>query len=89
MNKTKFFDKYMFILSIVGLSSMAISIVLLIIMFLTAQVIYNDEGVVDQIVYHPVLSAIYAIFLSLQLLTLAWFIIRAITYKLRCKEANI
>ena len=89
MNKFKYFDRPQLLISIVGVSAFAISLIIYVIMFLTAQVIYSDEGVMENMIYNETLQNIYTLFLAIHLGAVTWFIARSITFKRRKKEADI
>ena len=86
MKKSRFFDKAQLLITIIGLSALAVSLVFYVVMVITAKVTYKESGAIDQIIYNPTLMGIYGAFSSTHLLMLSWFIIRAITFKSRMKE---
>ena len=86
MNKLKFFDRYQLIIAIVALSAFVLFLILYTIAFLTATATYKEPGVIDEIHYNPVLLGLFSSFFFVHLLAVIWFIIRAITFKMREKE---
>ena len=86
MNKMKFFDRTQLLISIIGIAAFAISIAIFVPMFLTAKITYNESGAMESIEYNLVLQSIYSIFALTNVLALVWFVIRALTYKMRVKE---
>ena len=86
MNKMRFFDKTMKVLSIVGGSCFVLSMITLIIMLLTANFVRNENGVITEVIYQSIPQYIYSIFVFGNIFCLTWFAARAITYKLRKKE---
>lgn len=86
MKKSRFFDKAQLLITIIGLSAFAVSLIFYMVMVLTAKVTYKESGDIDQVIYNSTLMCIYGIFSSTHLLMLAWFIIRALTFKRRMKE---
>jgi uncharacterized membrane protein len=88
MKRTRLFDKTQLIIAIIGVASFITTIVLYIPMFLTAEVYYNENGLVDKIEYNFIIQSIFSIFSILNILMLIWFIIRLITYKMRIKEED-
>ena len=87
-NEKKFFDKPQLLITIIGVFAFVISIILFIIMFLTGTVTYKDNGTIDEIIYQPTLFSIYSVFILIHFLMLLWFILRAITFKLRIREED-
>ena len=88
MKRTRLFDKTQLIIAIIGVASFITTIVLYIPMFLTAEVYYNENGIVDKIEYNFIIQSIFSIFSILNFLMLIWFVIRLITYKMRIKEED-
>ena len=89
MNKLKYFDKYQFIIGITTIASLIISIILFIVMVVTATPIYDENGALINLIYNNIIQTIFTIFFFLQLTAVVWFIARTITYKMRVKEEDI
>ena len=88
MNNFKYFDKTQFIITIAGVSSLLMTIVMYFVALFTSQVKLNEAGDVEDIVFNPVLINIFFIFLIINALANIWFIARSVTYKARKKEAE-
>ena len=88
MKRLKFFDRYQFIITIVGVAAFALAATVFIPMFLTGKVIYDEEGVMQTIEYNIVLQSLYSVFSFINVLALVWFIARAVTFKMRVKEED-
>ncbi len=89
MNKTRYFDKYQFLLGIVAVGSMLVSLSLFVAMVLTGTKIYDETGNLTGITYNNVLQTIFTIFFLTQLIAMVWFLARTATYKMRVKEEDI
>ena len=86
MKELKFFDRYQLLITIVGIGALATAFTIFIPMFLTATIEYDAVKEIDVVVYNPIIQALYSIFMFINFLALVWFIIRAITFKMRKKE---
>ena len=82
----RFFDKYMKIIVITGISCFVLSLVFLVLTTATAQITYDESGLVDEITYNYNFQIIYTIFSFTNIACLVWFAVRAITFKMRKKE---
>lgn len=88
MNKFKYFDKIQFIISIIGVASFIMFIVMYFVSLFTSQVKLNEAGDVEDIIFNPVLQNIFMAFLIINALANIWFIARSLSYKARKKEAE-
>ena len=86
MKQLKFFDRYQLIITIIGIAAFATAFIIFIPMFLTATLEYDEIKEVDVVVYNSILQALYSIFMFINFMALVWFIVRAITFKMRQKE---
>ena len=89
MNKLKFFDRPQLLIAIIGVASLALTVIIYLAMFITAQIVYNEQGIVETMIYDKTLQNLYTAFNGVHLLMVTWFIARAITFKLRQKEADL
>ena len=89
MDKLKYFDRYQFIIGITAIASLIISIILFIVMVVTATPIYDENGALINLTYNNIIQTIFTIFFLLQSTAVVWFIARTITYKMRVKEEDI
>ena len=89
MKEIKFFDRYQLIIAIIGVGAFLTAMIIFVPMFLTSTVQYDAEGVVETIVYNPVLQVFYSVFMLTHFLALTWFIVRALTFKMRKKEYDL
>ena len=89
MNRFKFFDRPQLLISIIGIASLSVSSILLVTMVLTGEAVYLEDGTVDYVIYNSVISNLHTFFVVIHLLMVTWFAARAITYKMRKKEADI
>ena len=89
MNKMRFFDRYQLIIGITAVASAIISFILFIVMTLTGTRVYDENGILTGITFNTVLESIFSIFFLIQLTGIAWFIARAITYKMRVREEEL
>ena len=55
-------------------------------MFLTATIEYDEVKEMDVVVYNAVLQSLYSVFMFINFVCLVWFIVRALTFKMRKKE---
>ena len=88
MNKLKFFDRFQLLICIIGIAAFGLSIAIFVPMLLTGTIIYDENGIMQSIEYNFVLQTIYSIFSFINILAIVWFIIRALTYKMRIKEED-
>ena len=86
MNRTKYLDRYQLIIGIVGLSALAVAIVLYVVMLFTAHITFGENGEITAIEYILPLQLVQASFVLIHMTAAAWFIIRSITYRARIKE---
>lgn len=86
MKELKFFDRYQLIIAIIGIGAFVTGLIIFVPMFLTATLEYDEIREMDIVVYNPILQAIYSVFMFINFLALVWFIVRAITFKMRKKE---
>ena len=86
MKELKFFDRYQLIITIVGIAALMIGLTIFVPMFLTATIEYDEVKEMDVVVYNPVLQALYSVFMFINFTCLVWFIVRALTFKMRKKE---
>ena len=89
MNKPKFFDRYQLLIVIIGVACFINYIIVFSIAFMTAKATYKEPGVVDTVIYNPILQGIYSFFFFAHLLAILWFIIRAATFNMRIKEMDL
>ena len=89
MKELKFFDRFQLIIAIVGVAAFATGIIIFIPMFLTSTVQYDSEAVMETIVYNPYLQVPYSVFMLINFGALVWFVIRALTFKMRKKEYDL
>ena len=88
MNRLKYFDRYQLIITIVGLLTAALSIIVFVTMLFTATIVYDENGVFSDLIYNNTLVTIYACLTLAQLTTLVWFGARTITFRMRRKEED-
>ena len=86
MKELKFFDRYQLIITIVGIAALMIGLTLFVPMFLTATIEYDEVKEMDVVVYNAVLQSLYSVFMFINFVCLVWFIVRALTFKMRKKE---
>lgn len=86
MNELKRFDRPQLMIGIIGIACFINSIILFLVMFLTATVNYDSEGHMESLTYNPVLQSLYSIFALGNILALTWFVIRLVTFRMRKKE---
>ena len=86
MKELKFFDRYQLIITIVGIAALMIGLTLFVPMFLTATIEYDEVKEMDVVVYNAVLQSLYSVFMFINFTCLVWFIVRALTFKMRKKE---
>ena len=86
MKELKFFDRYQLIITIVGIAALAIGLTIFVPMFLTATIEYDAVKEMDVVVYNAVLQSLYSVFMFINFVCLVWFIVRALTFKMRKKE---
>ena len=86
MKELKFFDRYQLIITIVGIAALMIGLTIFVPMFLTATIEYDEVKEMDVVVYNPILQALYSVFMFANFVCLVWFIVRALTFKMRKKE---
>ena len=86
MNELKRFDSPQLMIGIIGIAGFINSIILFLVMFLTATVNYDSEGHMEYLTYNPVLQSLYSIFALGNILALTWFVIRLATFRMRKKE---
>ena len=86
MKELKFFDRYQLIITIVGIAALMIGLTIFVPMFLTATIEYDAVKEMDVVVYNPILQALYSVFMIINFVCLVWFIVRALTFKMRKKE---
>lgn len=89
MNKLRFLDRPQLIIAITAVASLFISSILYIVSLITANVTYLDNGEIDTLTYNPTLFTIRGIFSLIHFLAVVWFIIRALTYRMRMKEYDL
>ena len=89
MKELKFFDRFQLIITIIGIAAFATGIIIFVPMFLTATLEYDAVKEMDVVVYNPVLQAIYSVFMLMHFIALIWFVMRALTYKMRKKEYDL
>ena len=89
MNNNRFFDRYQFIITLIGLCTFAISTILFIVMLFTATYSFDENGAVKEVIYNAIVQIIYSIFFLLHLTSVVWFIARALTYKMRTQEEEL
>ena len=86
MKELKFFDRYQLIITIVGIAALMIGLTIFVPMFLTATIEYDEVKEMDVVVYNAVLQSLYSVFMFINFICLVWFIVRALTFKMRKKE---
>lgn len=86
MKELKFFDRYQLIITIVGIAALMIGLTIFVPMFLTATIEYDEVKEMDVVVYNTVLQSLYSVFMFINFTCLVWFIVRALTFKMRKKE---
>jgi uncharacterized BrkB/YihY/UPF0761 family membrane protein len=86
MKELKFFDRYQLIITIVGIAALMIGLTIFVPMFLTATIEYDEVKEMDVVVYNAVLQSLYSVFMFINFACLVWFIVRALTFKMRKKE---
>ena len=86
MKELKFFDRYQLIIIIVGIAALMIGLTIFVPMFLTATIEYDEVKEMDVVVYNAVLQSLYSVFMFTNFVCLVWFIVRALTFKMRKKE---
>ena len=86
MKELKFFDRYQLIITIVGIAALMIGLTIFVPMFLTATIEYDEVKEMDVVVYNTVLQSLYSVFMFINFICLVWFIVRALTFKMRKKE---
>ena len=86
MKELKFFDRYQLIITIVGIAALMIGLTIFVPMFLTATIEYDEVKEMDVVVYNAVLQSLYSVFMFINFVCLVWFIVRALTFKMRKKE---
>ena len=86
MKELKFFDRYQLIITIIGIGALATGFLIFIPMFLTATLEYDAVREMDVVVYNPVLQSLYSVFMFINFTCLVWFVVRALTFKMRKKE---
>ena len=86
MKELKFFDRYQLIITIVGIAALMIGLTIFVPMFLTATIEYDEVKGMDVVVYNAVLQSLYSVFMFINFTCLVWFIVRALTFKMRKKE---
>ena len=86
MKELKFFDRYQLIITIVGIAALMIGLTIFVPMFLTATIEYDEVKEMDVVVYNAVLQSLYSVFMFINFTCLVWFIVRALTFKMRKKE---
>ena len=86
MKELKFFDRYQLIITIVGIAALMIGLTLFVPMFFTATIEYDEVKEMDVVVYNAVLQSLYSVFMFINFVCLVWFIVRALTFKMRKKE---
>ena len=86
MKELKFFDRYQLIIIIVGIAALMIGLTIFVPMFLTATIEYDEVKEMDVVVYNAVLQSLYSVFMFINFVCLVWFIVRALTFKMRKKE---
>jgi len=89
MNNKRLFDRPQLIIGIIGISAFFVATILYVVMLITANVTYLDNGEIDTLTYNPTLFSIRSIFSCIYLLALVWFVIRLITFKMRNKEEDL
>jgi len=89
MNNKRLFDRPQLIIGIIGISAFFVATILYVVMLITADVAYLDNGEIDTLTYNPTLFSIRSIFSCIYLLALVWFVIRLITFKMRNKEEDL
>jgi len=89
MNNKRLFDRPQLIIGIIGISAFFVATILYVVMLITADVTYLDNGEIDTLTYNPTLFSIRSIFSCIYLLALVWFVIRLITFKMRNKEEDL
>ena len=88
MNNTKFFDKPQLLIAIIGILTFFASFVLFLIIS-NQQIVYQNESGETYVAHNGVLYSLLYVFVFAHLLMLIWFVIRAITYRLRTKEKDV
>ncbi len=86
MKELKFFDRYQLIITIIGIAALMIGLTIFVPMFLTATIEYDEVKEMDVVVYNTVLQSLYSVFMFINFTCLVWFIVRALTFKMRKKE---
>jgi len=86
MKELKFFDRYQLIITIVGIAALMVGLTIFVPMFLTATIEYDEVKEMDVVVYNTVLQSLYSVFMFINFTCLVWFIVRALTFKMRKKE---
>ena len=86
MKELKFFDRYQLIITIIGIAALMVGLTIFVPMFLTATIEYDAVKEMDVVVYNPILQALYSVFMFTNFTCLVWFIVRALTFKMRKKE---
>ena len=84
----RLFDKIQKIFLIVGIASFVLSIIFLIWNSATATPIYDEVGKLVNYEYQKAPQTLYSITVYLNILCVAWFIVRLITFNMRLKEAE-
>jgi hypothetical protein len=86
VKELKFFDRYQLIITIIGIAALMIGLTIFVPMFLTATIEYDEVKEMDVVVYNTVLQSLYSVFMFINFTCLVWFIVRALTFKMRKKE---
>ena len=86
MKELKFFDRYQLIITIIGIAALMVGLTIFVPMFLTATIEYDEVKEMDVVVYNAVLQSLYSVFMFINFTCLVWFIVRALTFKMRKKE---
>ena len=82
------FDKYQKTIAIIGIASFALSLIFWVWNSATAIPLYSEEDVFIGYDYEAIPQALYSIALFLNIASIAWFLARLITYKMRLKEVK-
>ena len=88
MNKSKIFDRYQILITIIGLSALLVAVIMFVVMLFTATPIYDENHILTDLKYNYVIQMVFTIFYLGHLIALLWFVTRLLTYKLRMKEED-
>ena len=89
MNKSRYLDRYQYLLAIIGIASLAVSMVFFFVMLFTATPTYAETGELVDLQYNNTIQIIHACTVLIHLTVSVWFISRTITFKMRLKEEEL